>query len=147
MRDGRLRGCVGSVAPVRALLADVMHNAYGSAFRDHRFPPLRKDELPGLRVSISLLSPFSMLAFDGEEDLLRELRPGTDGLLIENGARRGLFLPQVWEQMETPADFLDHLKDKAGINRPLHPSSDRASRFTVESLGDCAVAPFSRIAR
>ncbi len=145
--NGRLRGCVGSVAPVRALLADVMHNAYGSAFRDNRFPPLRKDELPGLRVSISLLSPFSALAFDDEEDLLRKLRPGTDGLLIENGSRRGLFLPQVWEQLETPADFLAHLKDKAGINRPLHPSSDRASRFTVESLGNCAVAPFSGMAR
>jgi AmmeMemoRadiSam system protein B/AmmeMemoRadiSam system protein A len=141
-RNGRLRGCVGSVAPVQSLFADVLQNTYGAAFRDGRFPALTRDELADLRVSISVLSPFSTLPFDDEADLIRKLRPGTDGLLLKNGGKRGLFLPQVWAQLEDPADFLDHLKDKAGINRPLHPASDRASRFTVESLGDRAVAPF-----
>ena len=143
-RNGQLRGCVGSVAPVRPLFADVMHNAYGSGFRDGRFPALTQQELAGLRVSISVLSPFSTLPFGDEADLLRKLRPGIDGLLLENGSKRGLFLPQVWAQIDEPADFLDHLKDKAGISGPLHPSSDRASRFTVESLGDRTVAPFMR---
>lgn len=143
-RNGRLRGCVGSVAPVRPLFADVVCNAYGSAFRDNRFPPLTRHELPGLRISISLLSAFSTLAFDDEDDLLRKLQPGTDGLLLESGAGRGLFLPQVWAQIQTPAAFLDHLKDKAGIAGALHPSSARVSRFTVESLGDRAVAPYRR---
>jgi len=144
-RNGRLRGCVGSITPTRPLLADVMHNAYGSAFRDTRFPPLARDELSDLQVSLSLLSPFSPVAFRDEDDLLRQLRPGRDGLLLENGASRGLFLPQVWEQLRSPTDFLDHLKDKAGINGRLHPSSDRASRFTVASLGGCSVAPFREI--
>ena len=144
--DDRLRGCVGSVAPVRPLLADVVHNAYGSAFRDNRFPALASDELSGLRVSISVLSPYTVVNFDDEADLLGKLRRGRDGLLLESGARRSLFLPQVWTQLDSPAAFLDHLKDKAGINRPLHPSSDRVSRFTVQSLGSCAVAPFGGIA-
>jgi AmmeMemoRadiSam system protein A len=136
LRHGpRLRGCIGTVEPMRPLAADVVANTFGAAFRDPRFDPLASSELRGLSISVSILSPRRPLAFKDEAELLARLRPGIDGLLIRNGTRRGLFLPQVWENVPAAADFLRHLKDKAGIDRPLRPQSDHAEIFSAYSAG------------
>jgi len=140
MLDDSLRGCIGSVNAVRPLIEDVARNAYLAAFEDPRFPPLSAEAWPRLKIEVSVLSPIAPLPFADEASLLDALAPGRDGLVLEFGARRGLFLPQVWEALPDPADFIAHLKDKAGL--PPGPLSRgvRASRFTVVSFASSVAA-------
>ena len=79
---GELRGCVGTLEPRRPLAIDVRENALGAAFRDSRFLPLTAVEFAATWVDVSLLSPSESLKFTGEEDLLRQLNPGVDGLTL-----------------------------------------------------------------
>jgi MEMO1 family protein len=113
--DGRLRGCVGSLAAERMLGEDVAANALGAAFRDHRFPKLSREEWPKVQVEVSLLSPPKPMAFADEGDLLAQIRPGEDGIILEHDGRRATFLPQVWEGLPEPQRFFDELMKKAGI--------------------------------
>lgn len=132
-KDGRLRGCIGTVTAHRPLVNDVVANAYAAAFRDHRFAPLQGDELTGTTLSISVLGVPAAMAFDGEADLTAQLRPGIDGLIIRDGEQRAVFLPQVWDELSEPGIFLAHLKRKADMV-PDHWSQDfRAWRFTSTS--------------
>lgn len=131
----KLRGCIGTVEPKRPLVVDVVENTFSAGFKDPRFSPLIYDELTDLSISISLISPVEKIEFTDEEDLVRQLRRETDGLLIQSERARGLFLPQVWIDLQDPREFLDHLKKKAGIDRPLRSSKDQASRFMSRSLG------------
>lgn len=132
---GELRGCIGSLEAHRSMVEDVAHNADAAAFSDPRFPPLREDELDGLELDISLLTPAEPIHFSSEKDLLSQLRPGIDGLIIEEGYRRGTFLPSVWEQLPHPEQFLQHLKLKAGLP-PNHWSENiRISRYTTQIFG------------
>lgn len=126
----KLRGCIGTVTAHQALAVDVCQNAFRSAFSDPRFPPLRMDETnDDFRLSISLLSPATPMQVSDEQDLLDQLKPGTDGLIIEDGHNRALFLPSVWEQLPEPAEFLAHLKAKAGMAPDHWSPTFRAQRF------------------
>lgn len=131
---GELRGCIGSLQPHRPLADDVVDNAFSAAFRDPRFPPVSAQELPVLDIHISILSPTQPMQFSSEQDLLRQLRPGIDGLVLQDGQHRGTFLPQVWESLPTPEDFLSHLKRKAGLPAHYWSPSIRVERYTVESI-------------
>jgi AmmeMemoRadiSam system protein A len=134
-REGELRGCIGSLEAHRSMVEDVAHNADGAAFSDPRFPPLREEELAGLQLDISLLTPAEEIHFSSEKQLLAQLRPGIDGLILEEGYRRGTFLPSVWEQLPQPERFLQHLKLKAGLP-PNHWSANiRISRYTTQIFG------------
>lgn len=133
-RAGRLRGCIGSAQAHRPLIADVTDNAFASAFRDHRFSPLTSEELDGIDLSISVLSPYSPMSFTSEQDLLKKLRPGTDGLIIEDQGKRALFLPSVWEQLPKPEQFLGHLKAKAGMAADHWSATFKAWRFIAAEI-------------
>ena len=111
---GELRGCIGSLEPVRPLRIDVRENAIAAAFRDPRFPPLAAREFDATSVEVSLLSPPERILVADEEDLVRRLRPGIDGLILEHDGRRATYLPQVWDAIPEPRDFLVALKRKAG---------------------------------
>jgi AmmeMemoRadiSam system protein B/AmmeMemoRadiSam system protein A len=130
-RDGTLRGCIGSPVAWRSLAEDVIDNAARAAFSDPRFPPIGADEMFRTTVSVSLLTAPEPIDFTDEADLLEQLRPGVDGLVIEDRGHHALFLPTVWEQLPDAGEFLRHLKAKAGLGG--RPWSDRfqASRFTV----------------
>ena len=112
-KSGTLRGCIGSLEPRRPLVIDVRENAIGAAFHDPRFPPVGQEELDVLRVEVSVLSSPQPLTYDGPDDLIAKLRPGVDGLVIERGWNRATFLPQVWEKLPNPHQFLEHLCLKA----------------------------------
>ena len=133
-RAGQLRGCIGMLAACRPLIVDIAQNAFAAAFEDPRFPPLSTDELADLDIHISILSLPEPMTVADEEDLLKQLRPGVDGLIIQDGARKATFLPAVWEDLTDPREFLHHLKRKAGM-RPDHWSTTfRAFRYTAESV-------------
>jgi len=135
-----LRGCIGTAFACRPLVEDLSRNAFAAAFHDPRFPPLSAGEFAIARIEISVLSPPEPFPFDDEEELLAKLVSGRDGLILEYGARHGLFLPQVWETLPDPAEFLRQLKRKAGLrDGPLKPGV-RARRFIAAKFADDAVA-------
>ncbi|MAN80589.1 MAG: extradiol dioxygenase [Rhodospirillaceae bacterium] len=131
-KNGQLRGCIGSPEAHRPLLTDVAVNAYAAAFRDPRFPNLDASELPEVTLSISVLSPQAPMTIRDEADLLAQLRPGVDGLVIADGGKRALFLPAVWEQLPDTRTFLMHLKRKAGMAGNHWSSTFTARRFVAE---------------
>ncbi len=130
-RNGRLRGCIGSLEAWRPLAQDVRENALSAAFRDPRFDPLQADELPVTRVEVSLLTPAVPMSFIDEADALAQLRPGEDGVIFSAAGRRSTFLPQVWEQLPNPAQFMAHLKQKAGLPVEYWSPSVRLERYAV----------------
>jgi AmmeMemoRadiSam system protein B/AmmeMemoRadiSam system protein A len=135
-RRGELRGCIGSANASRPLIVDVAQHAFNAAFRDPRFPSLHPLECAGLAVSVAVLTPPARIDFADEADLLAQLRPGIDGLIIQDAGRRALFLPSVWEELPDARRFLALLKLKAGL--PVDHFSPRlvASRFrTIEVKG------------
>lgn len=115
-KGGILRGCIGSLEARRPLAIDVQENAIGAALHDPRFPPVSPRELSMLRVEVSVLSPPVAFAYDGPADLIAKLRPRVDGVVIERGWQRATFLPQVWEKLPDPHEFLQHLCLKAGLS-------------------------------
>ncbi|KPJ89069.1 MAG: hypothetical protein AMS18_12790 [Gemmatimonas sp. SG8_17] len=135
---GQLRGCIGSVEARRPLVQDVAHNAFAAAFRDPRFPPLAETEFHPLEIHISVLGPPVPLSVESEEELLKTLRPGVDGLILEESTFRSVFLPQVWDTLPEPAQFLEHLKLKAGLPAGYWSPQLRFRRFVVEEIGDDA---------
>jgi hypothetical protein len=116
MKDGELRGCVGSLEPYRPLGEDVASNARAAAFKDTRFAPLARAELPRLTIEVSLLGAAVPLTVQSEAEALARLRLGRDGVILDYRGARATFLPQVWEQLPDPASFLAHLKHKAGFD-------------------------------
>ncbi len=111
----QLRGCIGALRAHRPLVHDVYHNAQAAAFQDPRFPPVTRDELSELTIEVSVLSTPQPLAHENPEELLEKLRPHVDGVVLQHGFRRATFLPQVWEKIERPKDFLENLCYKAGL--------------------------------
>ena len=130
-RERKLRGCIGTLRPHRTLVEDVKANAVAAAFRDPRFTPLTAEEFEGLAVEVSVLSTLESLSFADEADALRQLRVGVDGVVLQFGHHSGTFLPQVWEDFREPAEFLAHLKYKAGLPPDFWDKEVRISRYTV----------------
>lgn len=116
----------------RPLAEDVAANAAAAAFADPRFPPLTKNEFEKLEIHISVLSPPEELSFSSEEDVLNQIRPGIDGLILQDGFYRGTFLPSVWEELPEKKDFWMHLKLKAGLPVTYWSDTVRVFRYTTE---------------
>ncbi len=133
---GRLRGCIGSLQAWRGVGEDVVANARAAAFGDPRFPPVAASELPRLRVEVSLLSASSPVTFADEADAVAQLRPGVDGVILTAPGRRGTFLPQVWDELPDPRDFMAHLKRKAGLPASYWGPDVRLERYTVQKWSE-----------
>ena len=133
--NGALQGCVGSVGAPNHLVADVAQNAHRAAFGDRRFKALIEEDLATTVISVSILSTPRPMKFSDEADLVAQIQPDTDGLILQDGQKRGVFLPVMWEQIASPQDFVRHLKNKAGL--PLDHWSDtlQAWLYTTESFG------------
>ena len=132
--EDRLRGCVGALEATRPLVEDVAANAFAAAFRDPRFAPVTPAEYLELDIHVSVLSPKEPMAVSSEADLLSQLRPGVDGLVIEDGPRRGTFLPAVWRSLPDARDFLAQLTAKAGIPADYWSETIRTFRYTTEEF-------------
>jgi len=131
---GELRGCIGTVDAHRALGDDVAHNARCAAYRDARFPPVTPAERARLELEVSLLSARSPLDVESESEAVARLRPGVDGVVLEFAETRATFLPQVWDHLPEPLDFLAELRRKARLPpRFWHPDI-RLWRYSVEKF-------------
>jgi AmmeMemoRadiSam system protein A len=113
---GQLRGCIGGLEARLPLAEDVWEHAYAAAREDFRFEPVLPDELPAIELEVSVLTEPQPLDYVDGEDLKRLLRPGMDGVILSSGIRRATFLPQVWEKIPKPEEFLDRLAEKAGLS-------------------------------
>ncbi|MGR9107399.1 MAG: AmmeMemoRadiSam system protein A [Gammaproteobacteria bacterium] len=129
-----LRGCIGSLHATRPLIIDVARNAHAAAFADPRFAQVSAREVHALDIHISILSEPEALSFTSEPDLIEQLRPGIDGLVIEDKGRRGTFLPSVWESFPEPRDFLNQLKRKAGLPESHWSERIQVARYSTETI-------------
>ena len=130
-RQGNLRGCIGSLEAYRPLAQDVRENALAAAFRDPRFSPLAVEEFESISVEVSLLTPAVPLAFRDEAEFMTLLRPGVDGIVFQYGRHRSTFLPQVWESLPEPEQFMQQLKRKAGLPPNFWHEAVIISRYEV----------------
>ena len=134
--DASLRGCVGTLEPLRALAVDVAENAFRAGFCDPRFAPLCADETRALRLHISVLGPLERLDVRCEEELVAALRPGADGLVLRLGELRGTFLPDVWESLAEPRAWLRALKRKTGLPADFWSEAVEVQRYGTTSIED-----------
>ncbi|GJL81413.1 MAG: MEMO1 family protein [marine bacterium B5-7] len=136
MQHGSLRGCIGTLDPEEPLVDSVASNAVRAALNDPRFPSLTRDELDHVKISISVLGPTSPMRFESEADLLSQLQPGIDGLVLIHEHHRGTFLPSVWESLTTAEAFLRALKQKAGLPDDFWANDIVIERYTTEYFSE-----------
>ena len=111
---GELRGCIGTLQAYQSLAADVRERAVSAGLEDYRFPPVSDAELSRIHIEVSRLTAPQTLAYTDADDLQAKLRPGVDGVVLNDGSRKATFLPQVWEKLPDPAGFLSQLCAKMG---------------------------------
>lgn len=114
-KDGRLRGCIGSIIAHQPLINDLAAHSRDAAFNDYRFKPVTQDELKDLKVAVSILTHPKKIDFSDEDDLLNKMIPNKDGIIIRDGEYQAVYLPSVWEQLPDKKEFLNSLKQKAGL--------------------------------
>jgi AmmeMemoRadiSam system protein A len=132
--EGALRGCCGTLDPSRPLALDVWCNAQATAFNDPRFPPLTVQEWVLADLEVSVLSLREPMTVSSETDLLRQLVPGRDGLVLAWRGARATFLPKVWDQLGDPREFVQHLKLKAGWSAHFWSDEIEVWRYGSEVL-------------
>lgn len=133
-KNSELRGCIGSLQAYQPLINDISEHAYAAAFQDPRFPALNEDEYEQLNIHISVLGKPEVMIFESEDDLLQQIRPEIDGLILEYKYNRGTFLPSVWEQLPDKKDFLNHLKLKASLSKNWWDNDVKISRYETFSF-------------
>jgi hypothetical protein len=116
---GDLRGCIGALEAYQPLVQDVCEHAVAAALEDYRFLPVTPGEVDLLSIEISRLTPPQALDYQSPPELLAHLRPNIDGVILRDGSRRATFLPQVWEKIPEPQEFLANLCLKMGASPNL----------------------------
>ncbi|MBN1668286.1 MAG: AmmeMemoRadiSam system protein A [Anaerolineales bacterium] len=130
-RRGQLRGCIGALEARLPLVEDVIEHARAAALQDYRFPPVHAGELAEIAIEISRLTDPQPLRYERPQELPARLRPGVDGVILRSGLRRATFLPQVWDKLPDPVEFLDHLCQKMGLP-PDHWRFHKLEAFTYQ---------------
>lgn len=133
-KGGELRGCIGSIIAHNSLIVDLVKNAQNAAFSDPRFERLKKDEFDDISINVSLLSVPEKMHFNDEADLLAQIKPFVDGIIIKDGSYQAVYLPSVWEQIPEKKIFLDSLKIKAGLLPEHFSTTFEAYRFNAEYI-------------
>ncbi len=117
--DDKLRGCIGVLEACQPLAIDVQEHAIAAALQDYRFPVVTPEELQKIHIEISILTPKRHLDYDHPEELVNKIRPGIDGVILQDGRRKATFLPQVWQKIPEPSHFLSQLCLKMGVPADL----------------------------
>jgi hypothetical protein len=132
--QGQLRGCIGTLRAYQPLVQDIAQNSYYAAFKDTRFSPLTSDEYGKLRKTLSILSVPTRIEFTSEEDLIKKLQPGLDGLILSDKGHEGTFLPSVWQELPEAKLFLEQLKLKAGFKKNYWSKTLIVARYRVKVI-------------
>jgi AmmeMemoRadiSam system protein A len=136
-RNDALLGCIGTLEPVRPLVADVAHNAAAAAFADPRLPPVTCDDYAVMSIEISVLGPLEPIDASDLGGLTAALRPGSDGVVVEVAGARATFLPAVWRHFGADVDeFVAALWRKARLRPGAWPRGTRCSRYRADKLVD-----------
>jgi AmmeMemoRadiSam system protein A len=139
-----LRGCIGYPFPTKPLVEALIDSAIDSALNDDRFPPVQKNELKDICIEVSILGKLELLKVNKPEEYLKKIKVGGDGLVIEKGWFSGLFLPQVWQLIPNPEEFLDALCLKAGLpKRSWLDKNTKIYRFRVQAFRE--VEPYGDV--
>ncbi|MBI5963753.1 MAG: AmmeMemoRadiSam system protein A [Chloroflexi bacterium] len=117
--NDELRGCIGALEAYQPLAVDVREHAIAAALEDPRFRPVDESELNRIKLEVSRLTAPRLLEYSSGGELLVKLNPHVDGVILKDGRRRATFLPQVWEKIPDPAEFLNHLCEKMGARSNL----------------------------
>jgi hypothetical protein len=133
-----LRGCIGTLEARSSLVESIADNAYAAAFSDPRFPELDASEVEDLTIEVSVLSPLEPVSVTSEQELLDKMIPGEAGWLLQEDGYRGTFLPSVWASLGKPAEFLRHLKMKAGLTPDYWSNTLQIWRYTTDSFAAAA---------
>ncbi len=136
--EKELRGCCGMLVAIHPLAEDVARSAFKAAFQDPRFNPVREPELEVISLEVSVLSPLEPMTIADELDLLDQLVPGTDGLVVVAEGRRATFLPKVWEQLPEPRAFLNALKKKCGVAEDYWSKHIEFQRYRTTTYAESA---------
>ena len=115
--NGSLRGCIGTLEANQPLALDVQEHAVAAAFQDFRFPKVQPMELPHIQVEVSVLTPKMPLIYENPDELINLIKPNVDGVVLQEGFRKATFLPQVWDTLQKPEEFLSHLCMKMGASK------------------------------
>jgi AmmeMemoRadiSam system protein A len=129
-----LRGCIGTLEARTSLIESVAENAWAAAFRDPRFAPLSEAEVIHLSLQVSILSPLQPVTVTSEQELLTRMVPGEAGWVMQEEGNRGTFLPTVWSSLGESAEFLQHLKIKAGLSPDYWSDTLEIWRYTTETF-------------
>ena len=135
-RDGDLLGCIGTWIAVEALVVDVARHALAAAFADPRLPPVTVDDYEAMTVKVSVLSTPAPIPASNHAELIEQVRPRVDGLIVDCEPRRATLLPTVWEHRRDPREFLAALWQKAGLSPGTWPPRTRVARYTTEEFAD-----------
>lgn len=133
-----LRGCIGTLEARASLVESVAENAWAAAFRDPRFAALTVSEVSDLSIHVSVLSPLKPVTVESEQELLKRMVPGEAGWVLQEDGNRGTFLPSVWSSLGEPADFLRHLKIKAGLSPDYWSDTLEIWCYTTDSFSAAA---------
>ncbi len=114
-KDGCLRGCIGTLEPVKSIIDGIKDNSLNAAFQDPRFSPLKLNELNEIDIEVSILTKPKKLKYTNSKDLLSKLKPYIHGVIIKYNKHKATFLPQVWDQLPDTKDFLSHICQKAAL--------------------------------
>jgi AmmeMemoRadiSam system protein A len=132
--DDTLRGCMGSFNTRQSLIENIAHNAHSAAFKDPRFIPIEDEDYAHLNVEIAIINNCEVIKCDSQENLMEQLKPYTDGLILDDGSNSATFLPSVWAQLCTAEEFVTELKTKLGLSAEQWDSSISAQRFSVMTI-------------
>ena len=135
-RGEALLGCIGTLEATEPLAASVARNACKAAFADPRLPAVTVADFEVMAIKVSVLSRLTPMRARSWRDVGRNLRVGTDGLLVESGGHRATLLPSVWPKVDGAAQFLDLLWHKAGLRPRDWLPRTRVSKYTTEEFTD-----------
>jgi uncharacterized protein len=135
-RGEALLGCIGTLEATESLAANVARNAGKAAFADPRLPAVTVADFEVMTIKVSVLSRLTPVRARSWKDVARNLRVGTDGVLVEVDDHRATLLPSVWPKVDGAAQFLDVLWHKAGLRPRDWLPGTHVSKYTVEEFAD-----------
>lgn len=132
--EKELRGCIGFIQPDSILKETLPQAAVAAATQDPRFSPLTEEELDKITAEISILSEPQLIKATNPKEILKQIEPGKDGLILKKGNYSGLFLPQVWNMLPEKEQFLSNLCFKAGLMDPQAWKDAQLFKFKVQAF-------------